>query len=59
LSVRAVENELVGLWERLGVSVCGGKYQQQCIARPDGLVTEGDVFKGLAPDGLVRTYQAH
>ena len=59
LSVWAVENEAIGLSERFGVSIRGGKYQQQRIARPDGLITEDDVFKGLAPDELVRTYQAH
>src|SRR4029453_10110740 len=45
LSVWAVENEAIGLWERFGVSICGGKYQQQRVARPDGLITEDDVFK--------------
>ena len=48
-----------GSGKRFGVSICGGKYQQQRIARPDGLITEDDVFKGLAPDELVRTHQAH
>jgi hypothetical protein len=41
-----------------GSRFAAASIQQQRIARPDGLITEDDVFKGLAPDELVRTYQA-
>jgi hypothetical protein len=55
----AIEDKPVGVWERFGVSVGGSENQQQSVARPDGLLTDGDILAGLASDELVRAHQAH
>lgn len=46
------------LRSHFGVSVCGGKYEQQGVARPHHLLADGDVLPDLAPDELVRAHQA-
>ena len=39
-----VEHEPVGLWKRFRITVCGGKYKEQGVASPDGLVSDGDIL---------------
>jgi hypothetical protein len=47
------QHEAVGVRERFRITVCGGKYEEQGVASPDGLVPEGDILTGLASDELV------